>query len=94
MGFWNTTAKVTAQHDIIYSTIKGKMDQESGAICRPIRQQEAIDTIIQQNNIECDFSATRLCLYPGRNYILQYRKNMKQLSMGFRSFYGNSFLQG
>src|SRR5690554_5656482 len=53
----HTTAKVTAQHDIIYSTIKGKMDQESAEQYAMANQAAitAIETIIRQNNIECDF---------------------------------------
>ncbi|HCS75926.1 MAG TPA: FAD-dependent oxidoreductase, partial [Clostridiales bacterium] len=54
----HTTAKVTAQHDIIYYTIKSKMDQESAEQYAKANQAaiSAIDTIIQQNNIDCDFS--------------------------------------
>ena len=44
------------------------MDQESAQQYANANQAaiQAIDTIIKQNNIECDFSAACLCLHPGR----------------------------
>jgi len=83
----HTTAKVTAQHDIIYSTIKGKMDQESAEQYAKANQAaiEAIDTIIQQNNIECDFSWQPAYVYTqDENYILQIQEEYETaLSLGF-----------
>ncbi len=83
----HTTAKVTAQHDIIYSVIKSKMDQESAEQYAKANQAaiQEIDTIIQQNNIECDFSWQPAYVYTqDENYILQIQDEYETaLSLGF-----------
>lgn len=54
----HTTAKITAQHDLIYQTILAKMGQENAQQYADANQAAIgiIDSIIRQNNIECDFS--------------------------------------
>lgn len=83
----HTTAKVTAQHDIIYSTIKGKMDQESAEQYAMANQAAitAIETIIRQNNIECDFLWQPAYVYTqDENYILQIQEETEAaISLGF-----------
>ncbi|MDD2503547.1 MAG: FAD-dependent oxidoreductase [Clostridia bacterium] len=83
----HTTAKVTAQHDIIYYTIKSKMDQESAEQYAKANQAaiSAIDTIIQQNNIDCDFSWQPAYVYTqDENYILQIQEETElAFGLGF-----------
>jgi glycine/D-amino acid oxidase-like deaminating enzyme/nitrite reductase/ring-hydroxylating ferredoxin subunit len=82
----HTTAKVTAQHDIIYSVIKGKMDQKSAEQYAKANQAAiaAID-IIQQNNIECNFSWQPAYVYTQEeSTILQIQNEYETaLSLGF-----------
>lgn len=54
----HTTAKLTAQHDIIYSTINTNMNLESAQQYADANKAAlvAVDEAIKQNNIQCDFS--------------------------------------
>ena len=54
----HTTAKLTAQHDIIYSTINTNMNLESAQQYADANKAAlmAVDETIRQNNIQCDFS--------------------------------------
>ncbi|MCK9217809.1 MAG: FAD-binding oxidoreductase, partial [Firmicutes bacterium] len=54
----HTTAKLTAQHDIIYSTINTNMNLESAQQYADANRAAlmAVDETIRQNNIQCDFS--------------------------------------
>ena len=83
----HTTAKVTAQHDIIYHVIKSKMDQESAKQYAMANQAaiSAIDTIIQQNNISCDFSWQPAYVYTqDENYVLQVQEETEAaFNLGF-----------
>lgn len=83
----HTTAKITAQHDIIYYTIKSKMDQESAEQYAKANQAaiDAIDNIIQQNNIDCDFSWQPAYVYTqDENYILQIQEEAElAFGLGF-----------
>lgn len=83
----HTTAKITAQHDIIYSIINSKMDEESAKQYAEANQAaiQAIDTIIQQNNIDCDFSWQPAYIYTqDENYILQLQNEYETaLKLGF-----------
>jgi glycine/D-amino acid oxidase-like deaminating enzyme/nitrite reductase/ring-hydroxylating ferredoxin subunit len=87
----HTTAKVTAQHDIIYNVIKSKMNQESAEQYANANKAAitAIDTIIQQNNIECDFSWQPAYVYTqDDNYILQVQDEYETaLSLGLPAVY-------
>lgn len=87
----HTTAKVTAQHDIIYYTIKSKMDQESAEQYANANQAaiNAIDIIIQQNNIDCDFSWQPAYVYTqDENYILQIQEEAElSFGLGFSAAY-------
>lgn len=54
----HTTGKITAQHDIIYSTIKANMGQENAQQYADANKAaiSAMDKIIREHNIQCDFS--------------------------------------
>ena len=77
----HTTAKITAQHDIIYSIINSKMDEESAKQYAEANQAaiQAIDTIIQQNNIDCDFHGSlHISIHRMRTIYCSCKMNMKQ----------------
>ncbi len=61
----HTTGKITAQHDIIYSTIKNNMDFEHAQQYANANQAAilGIERIIEQNNIQCDFSRQSAYVY-------------------------------
>ncbi|NLN49208.1 MAG: FAD-dependent oxidoreductase [Clostridiales bacterium] len=54
----HTTGKITAQHDIIYSTINTNLSVESAQQYADANKAaiKAFDDTIRQNNIQCDFS--------------------------------------
>ncbi len=87
----HTTAKITAQHDIIYHTIKSKMDQESAQQYADANQAaiQAIDQIIQENNIQCDFSWQPNYVYTqDDNYIKKVQDEAEtSISLGFPATY-------
>lgn len=68
----HTTAKVTAQHDLIYYKIKTKMGEEKAKQYADANQTaiHTIDSIIKQNSIQCDFSwQPAYCYTMDDNYI-------------------------
>jgi glycine/D-amino acid oxidase-like deaminating enzyme len=87
----HTTAKITAQHDIIYHIIKSKMGKEGAEQYAKANQAaiSAIDTIIQQNNIECDFSWQPAYVYTqDENYIRQIEEEANAaFELGFAAVY-------
>jgi glycine/D-amino acid oxidase-like deaminating enzyme/nitrite reductase/ring-hydroxylating ferredoxin subunit len=87
----HTTAKVTAQHDIIYNTIQTKLDLESAQQYAQANQAaiKTIESIIQQNNIQCDFSWQPAYVYTmDDNYIQKIQDEAETaISLGFAATY-------
>jgi len=87
----HTTAKITAQHDIIYHTIKTKRSEESARQYAEANQAAilAIDSIIRQNNIQCDFSWQPAYVYTqDENYIQKIQDETEAaVSLGFAATY-------
>lgn len=61
----NTTAKITSQHDIIYTKISGNYGRESAAQYALGNQKaiEKIKEIIRENKIQCDFKEQIAVVY-------------------------------
>ncbi|HHY83442.1 MAG TPA: FAD-dependent oxidoreductase [Clostridiales bacterium] len=87
----HTTAKVTAQHDIIYNTIIKKMDFDSAQQYAHANQEaiKAIYNIIDQYNIKCDFSWQPAYVYTqDDNYIQKIQDEAEAaISLGFAATY-------
>ena len=86
-----TTGKVTAQHDIIYSIIKSNMDQEKAQQYADANKAAitAIDQMIQQNNIQCDFSWQSAYVYTQNDRDIQSIQDEANVAsaLGFASAY-------
>lgn len=72
----HTTAKITSQHDLIYSKIKSKIGSEIAKQYADANESaiREIKKVIQDNNIECDFLPQSAFIYT------QEEKNVQKIS--------------
>lgn len=87
----HTTGKITAQHDIIYSIIKANMNQESAQKYADANNAAilAMDKLIRENNIQCDFSWQSAYIYTQDENEVQKVQDEANVaaSLGFASTY-------
>lgn len=87
----HTTAKLTAQHDIIYSTINSNMNQEAAQQYADANKAALLmaDEIIKQNNIQCDFSWQSAYIYTQNDKEIQKVQNEAKIAedLGFSTKY-------
>lgn len=86
-----TTGKITAQHDIIYTTIKANMSQENAQQYADANKAAilAIHESIKQNNIQCDFSWQPAYIYTQDEKEIKTIQDEANLaaSLGFKASY-------
>lgn len=87
----HTTAKITAQHDTTYSYIKTHMGQEGAKQYADANKAAilAIDKVIQQNKIQCDFSWQSAYVYTQNDKEVQRIQEEAKVatSLGFAATY-------
>lgn len=72
----NTTAKITAAHNVIYSNLESHFDKDGARIYAEANQMaiDKIESIIKERNINCDFQRLPCYIYSenaGERYMLK-----------------------
>lgn len=76
----NTTAKITAAHNVIYSNLESNFDKDGARIYAEANQKsiDKIESIIKERNIDCDFRRLPCYIYsenPDERDILKKEAN-------------------
>lgn len=81
----HTTAKITSQHSLIYARIKKEMGEELAHQYADANESAIymIDSLIRENNIDCDFSWRPAFMYTNDNKYIKDIEDEARAASGF-----------
>lgn len=89
----HTTAKLTAQHNLIYDKIKNSMGEEKAKLYADANLSaiDFVENLVKKKNIDCDFHRCPAYVYTQQdNYIQKIEDEAKTASqLGIKAFYLN-----